>query len=131
LGEDHVFLKDREVVRLSPVGKARWVTPFSEGESTAEGGLLEVGGSDLVAFLYCGIADSGVQLVRLNAATGRVTWRVRCDPLGVDHSKYRHNATVAVEGGRLRVTSVGSSGTFVEVLDLRSGKKLMRTLSDR
>jgi outer membrane protein assembly factor BamB len=127
-GEDHVFLKEREVVRLSPGGKPRWTTAL-ECHPAAEGGVVEVGG-DLVAFLYCGIADSGVQVVRLNAATGKVAWRAQCDHLGVEHSKYRHEAAVVVEGDRLRVTSVGSSGTFVEVLDLRSGKQLQRKRFD-
>jgi outer membrane protein assembly factor BamB len=131
LGEDRVFLNDREVVRLSPDGKARWATPLSQREWGAEGGLVEVGGGNLVAFLYCGIADSGVQLVRVNAATGKAAWRARCNPLGVDHSKYRHTATATVEGGRLRVTSVGSSGTFIEVLDMGTGKRLERSTSYR
>jgi hypothetical protein len=45
----------------------------------------------------------------------------------VGHSQYLHDATVAVAGERLRVSSQGSYGTFVEVLDLRTGKQLRRT----
>jgi hypothetical protein len=90
-----------------------------------------VGDGDLVAFLYCGIADSGVEVMRLNSATGKVVWRADCAPLGVKHSAYQHEATVAAEGDALRVTSRGSSGTFVEVLDLGSGRQLERTVSKR
>jgi outer membrane protein assembly factor BamB len=123
-GPDRLILTDRDVVRLSP-SKVAWVTSHGDRDWLGGGGLIEVGG-DVVAFLYCPIADSGVLLVRLNAATGKVVWRARCAPLGVDHSKYRHDATVAVEGERLRVNSWGSYGTFLEVLDVRTGKRLKR-----
>jgi ketosteroid isomerase-like protein/outer membrane protein assembly factor BamB len=127
LDQDRVFLSELDVVRLSPQGVARWTVAFGDREFAAGGGLVGVG-DDLVAFLYCRFADSGVQLVRFEAATGRVAWRAQCAPLGVDHSKYRHNATVTVEGERLRVTSKGTSGTFVETRDLKTGRQLERTV---
>jgi outer membrane protein assembly factor BamB len=125
-GDDRVFLTSRDVVRVALDGKARWLVPFEDREWITGGGLVEMKGGDVVAFLYGYIHDSGVQLVRLKAATGEVVWRARCAPLGVGHSKYRHDATVAVEGERLHVSSRGSYGTFVEVLDLRTGKQLYR-----
>jgi outer membrane protein assembly factor BamB len=129
-GADWVFLGDKGVVRLAPGGKPRWRTPVEGQGWLDDGGLVEVGG-DAVAFLYGGIHDSGVQLIRLNAATGKAVWQVQCDPLGVRHSKYRHSVTVTAEGDRLRVTSEASGGTFVEVLDLRTGRQLKRTVSKR
>jgi hypothetical protein len=129
-GKGRVFLTSRDVVRLSADEKALWVRPFKRREWTAGGGMLEVGG-DLVAFLYGRISDSGVQLVCLNGETGKVVWRAECAPLGVGHSQYSHDAEVKVEGNRLRVTSRGSSGTFVELLDLQTGKRLKRTVSKR
>jgi outer membrane protein assembly factor BamB len=121
-----VFLTGKVVTGFSPDGKARWSTPV-EGDGLRGGGLVEAGGEDVVAFRYGPISDSGVRVVRLNAATGKVAWRAHCARLGVGHSQYRHRATVTVVGDRLRVTSHGSYGTFVEVLDLRTGKQLKRT----
>jgi hypothetical protein len=95
--------------------------------SLGNGGLVEVPGGGVVAFSYGSGFDSGVNVVRLDLATGKVVWWVRCASLGVEHSKYRHQAAVVVEGDRLRVTSEASGGTFVEELDLKTGKRLKRT----
>jgi outer membrane protein assembly factor BamB len=125
-GEDWVFLQGEEVVRLSPGGKPCWRTEVKELAWFSGGGLLEAGG-DLVAFAYGPHSGGGVDVARLNAATGRVVWRARCSRLGVGHSRYFHEAAVTVEGDHLRVTSESSYGTFVEVLDLKTGKRLKRT----
>jgi outer membrane protein assembly factor BamB len=121
---------EKEVVRVRP-GKKGWATPLGEGYGLKGGGLVEVDGGDVVAFSYGPISDSGVRLTRLNAATGKVVWRANCAPLGVPHSRYWHTAAAIVEGDRLRVTSWGAAGTFVEVLDLQTGKQLRRTRSKR
>jgi outer membrane protein assembly factor BamB len=131
LGEDRVLLKGTEVARLPRAGKARWVAPLPKGYPLGNGGLVEVPGGDVVAFSYRSSFDSGVNVIRLDLATGEVVWRARCARLGVPHSRYWHQAAVAVAGDRLRVTSQGSSGTFVEELDLRTGKQLSRTRSKR
>jgi outer membrane protein assembly factor BamB len=129
-GEDRLLLTEKEVVRVCP-GKKGWATPLGERYGLKGGGLVEVDGGDVVAFSYGPISDSGVRLTRLNAATGKVVWRAHCAPLGVPHSRYWHAAAVMVEGRQLRVTSWGASGTFAEVLDLRTGKQLKRTVSKR
>ena len=122
-GDDWVFLSDKDVVRLSPAGKPRWRTPLG---GIRGGGLVEVE-KDVVAFLYCPASDSGVDVLRLNATSGRVVWQSRCDSLGVDHCEYYHDAAVTVAGGRLLVTSQGAYGRFVEELNLKTGKRLRRT----
>jgi hypothetical protein len=129
-GKDWLFLNSKGVVGSSPGDKESWMTPFDEREWPTDGGLVEAGNGDVVAFRYCCIADSGVQLIRLNTATGKVMWGAKCARLGVGHSKYRHHATVTLDGQTLRVTSRGSYGMFVEVLDLRTGKQLKRTRSE-
>jgi hypothetical protein len=126
LGQDRVFLTSRDVVRVSPGGKVAWSVPFPHPEWIAGGGLLELEGGDLLAFLYCQIADSGVQVVRLDPAAGRVVWRASCVGLGVGHSAYRHRAEVEIDGEFVKVTSRGSYGTFVELLDPASGRQLGR-----
>jgi outer membrane protein assembly factor BamB len=122
-GNDWVFLGNKDVVRLSPGGKPRWRTPLG---GIRGGGLVEVE-KDVVAFLCSPASDSGVDVVRLNAASGRVVWQTRCDSLGVEHSQYSHDAAVTVAGGRLLVTSQGAYGRFVEELNLTTGKRLRRT----
>jgi hypothetical protein len=85
-----------------------------------DGGLLE--------FSYCPIGDSGVQVRRLDRPGGSVVWEQECDPLGVCHSKYKHEVVVHIEGRTARIISRGSYGAFVERLDLDSGRSLARSV---
>jgi hypothetical protein len=85
-----------------------------------DGGLLE--------FRYCTIADSGVHLRRYDRQGGCVLWERECARLGVLHSEYEHQVVIQIEGQTAKVTSRGSSGTFVERLDLASGRSLARSV---
>jgi outer membrane protein assembly factor BamB len=125
-GGDRLVLTSRDVVRLSDAGEVRWAAPFPNPEWLAGGGFVPLPGDGLVVFLYGCIHDSGVQVMRLDPATGRRLWGANCDPLGVLHSSYNHKAVVDPVGGHLRVTSRGSYGTFVEVLDARDGHRVSR-----
>jgi hypothetical protein len=125
-GEDHIILTDRNVVRITADDKTKWTAPFSRTEFVARGGMVVLVDGDLLAFLYCAISDSGVQVLRLDPLTGRQVWQTHIDPLGVAHSKYHHEASIRVVGGQVKVTSRASSGTFVELLDLRTGRPLQR-----
>jgi hypothetical protein len=100
--------------------------PGAEVVQTANGGLLKLSERGVVEYWYNQSSDSGVTLVRKTAA-GKELWRATCAPLGVSHFRYRHEVVVQREGDRLRVTSRGSLGTFVEVLELASGKRIERT----
>jgi len=64
--------------------------------------------------------------MRFNPKGGNIVWSEKCAPLGVDHFKYHHRATVVIKGERVRVTSRASGGSFVELLDLKTGKRLAR-----
>ena len=55
-------------------------------------------------------------------------WEQHCAPLGVDHSKYKHEVVVHIEGRTAKVISRGSYGAFVERLDLDSGRRLARSV---
>lgn len=129
-GGDRVFLTSRAVVRVTDGGEARWSAPFENPEWPAAGGLVPVPGGGLVAFLYCPIGDSGVQVLRLDPNTGGRLWETWCASLRVTHSEYSHTAAVVVMEDRLRVTSEASKGTFVEVLDLKTGRQLSRERRD-
>jgi outer membrane protein assembly factor BamB len=131
LGQDRVFLTSRDVVCRTPDDKTRWVVPFREREWIAGGDLMNVDASEVVAYLYGRISDSGVQVVRLNPQTGQEVWQTYCSALGVGHSQYYHDATVRLGGDRLKVTSWGSHGTFVELLNLETGLTLGRRVVKR
>ena len=130
LNDGIVVLTSAEVVRLSANDKRAWSVSFENHEWIAGGGLVDLPDGDFIAFRYGQICDSGVDLVCLSVS-GKVKWKVHCPGLRVDHSKYCHEAFVRVEGSKLRVTSEGSSGTFVEVLDLKTGRRLERTRKGR
>ena len=85
-----------------------------------DGGVLE--------FRYGPISDSGVHLRRYDRQGGCVLWERGCAPLGVLHSEYEHQVFVQIEGQTAKVISRGSYGTFVERLDLASGRSLARSV---
>jgi hypothetical protein len=127
LGQDRVVLTSRGLTRVSPGGKMAWSVRFTYPVGAAGGGLLKLPDGDLLAFLYCQIADTGVQLVRLDPEDGRPVWQAYCRRLGVPlHSKYLHDAEVEIDDEFVKVTSRGAAGTFVELLDPGSGMQLGR-----
>jgi outer membrane protein assembly factor BamB len=128
-GDDLVLLTSTDIVCLSSADKVRWTTKVRDHQWIAGGGLVPLGKEEALAFRYGCISDSGVDVLRLNLVTGKTVWQTHCAELGVGHSKYRHEATVVVEGGdKVQVTSEASGGTFIEVLELRTGKQRSRTL---
>jgi hypothetical protein len=131
LGQDRVFLTSQDVVCRTPDDKTHWAVPFRNRQGFAGGGLMDVDGGDLVAYLYGQISDSGVQVVRLNPQTGQEVWQTYCSGLGVWHSQYSHKATVLLDRDHLKVTSRGSEGTFVELLDIQTGQSLGRRVVKR
>lgn len=77
---------------------------------------------------YGPISDSGVELERINGA-GKVIWLYQVAPLGVSHSKYRHEVWTRIEGKKIWVTSIGAK-TINEVIDLETGKQASRSISE-
>jgi hypothetical protein len=125
-GPDLLVLTSADVRRIAPDNSVVWSTPFESPTWMASGTLIEAPDGDLIATLFCCIADRGVQVMRLSPVTGEARWRVWCAPLGVSHSEYSHTATVEWDGDRLRVISRGSSGAFVEWLKGGSGERVSR-----
>jgi hypothetical protein len=128
---DYVFLTSRNIIRRDSQDKDVWTVSFPDPEWLAGGGLLPLPNGDLIGFLHGRISDTGVQVVRLDPSTGKVVWQVQCRGLGVAHSEYCHQATVTVDENSVHVTSKGAAGTFVEILDLATGKQLERKQSVR
>lgn len=130
-GEDMIFLTSKNVVRVTAKDKVVWAIPFLGYEFSAGGELIDLNDGDLIASQYGCIWDSGVSLILFDPATEKEKWKAYCQPLKVPHDAYDHSAKVTVDGEKLRVTSKGSYGTFVEILELKTGRQLERTLKDR
>ena len=96
--------------------------PTMAGEMTASEARLFVTGK---LFSYaCFDGTRGLARVHLD---GSVDGSMQVRGTGRTHYGTMPAATLRVEGERVTVTSKASGGTFVEVLDLRSGKQLERT----
>jgi hypothetical protein len=126
LDEKRVFLTTSAVVCFDPTGKLHWNIGFQHGDSLDRGRIIKLQSGDLIVFLYGPIHDSGVRVMRLNPVTGKPVWRAYCESLGVGHSDYQHRAKAEVLAKQLKITSRGAD-TFVELLDLQSGKRVKRT----
>jgi hypothetical protein len=117
------------VAALSCLGCSRSGRP-AEPDSFNTKKVLALTDGRKVEYAYCSIANTGVGLALLDAK-GKEVWRTTCNALSdVDHSKYRHKVTVEAKGNRLKVTSRASAGTFIEWLDLETGKHIRRRAID-
>jgi outer membrane protein assembly factor BamB len=130
-GEDRVFLTDVELLRVADDGAVRWRSPFQNGIGLSDGKILPVPAGDLVVCSYCPVADSVVRVGRFDRTTGEEVWQVSCNALGVAHSEYRQQTSLSISRHLLTVTSDGSYGSFVEVLDLETGRQLARVVDKR
>jgi hypothetical protein len=128
---DLLFLTSKNLVRVTPKDKIVWTIPFDNDQARAGGDLMDLPGGEMIGFRYGQASDSGVSLICFNPSKGKQTWNHYCQGLGVPHSEYRHRATVTVRGDKLRVISNGSSGMFVELLDLKTGRTIERTQTKR
>lgn len=88
---------------------------------------LNTNGTERLYIRYSPISDSGVELERI--ANNFVVWRVHVRPLGVEHSRYRHDVGIRIDGGKIHVTSVGAQEIF-EVRDLKTGAFISRKVAD-
>jgi hypothetical protein len=124
--EDLIILTGEQITRVTLDKKIRWHLPLEGRASGRNGGILRLPEGDILAYQYHDIADSGVELTRLDADKGKRKWRTFCRELGVPHSAYLHEVKVTLEERPLKVTSRGSFGDFVELIDPQTGKQLQR-----
>jgi hypothetical protein len=126
LKDDLILLTSKDIVCLRKDSAPRWSLALPDDYGTKRGQLVVTPGGAWVGFWFCEIADSGVGVMRFDPASGKAMWSATCPPLEVSHSKYRHTATLTVVGGKVSIRSIGSFGTFVEVLNLETGKRIKR-----
>jgi len=125
-GEDLILLSGEQITRITLDKKIQWGVPLTEPPSGSNGAIFRLPDGDILVYQYHGIADSGVELSRLDPDKGKKKWRTFCRELGVSHSAYRHEVNVTLEDRRLKVTSRGSFGDFVELIDPQTGKHIQR-----
>jgi len=89
--------------------------------------VYAISAQDLLLSLHGPISDSGALIARLDISQqeAKVVWRAVAKPLGVSHSKYRHDVHIFAHGDRCVLVSDGAE-TFVETRDLATGALLKR-----
>jgi len=127
VGDDLAILAGSGLKRLNSDGKVMWTALWDKVDSWQDGRIVRLRGGDLVATRFGPISDSGVHVMRVTALDGAKRWQSYCQPLEVSHSKYRHRAEITSDLGKLKLTSRGSAGTFIEWLDPQTGKQVRRT----
>lgn len=113
---------DKRVALIDDTGATKWSRPPLAETFVAGNDVVDVG-ADLLVGNYGHISDSGVDLVRLDGATGATKWETKVASLGVGHSEYLHVAYLDVQGPKVFVVSQGSAGSFYERVDLATGKR--------
>ena len=88
---------------------------------------LNTNATERLYIRYGPISDSGVELER--TANNVVVWRAHVQPLGVEHSKYRHEVRVRIEDDNILVTSIGAEQIY-EVHSLKTGAIISRKVED-
>lgn len=99
--------------------------PMVDGSMT-KGEFIDLANQERLLFKYCRISDSGVELERTSKG-GELLWRTQVPPLGVEHSRYRHEVNVTVSKGVIQVTSTGAK-IIIAAIDLETGKQLSRDI---
>ena len=87
---------------------------------------LDARTGDALSIRYGTTWDSGVELERIRA--GEVVWRKYVQPLGVEHSRYRHKVQVTIAPDESDIVRITSTGVKVihESLSLSDGRQLSR-----
>jgi hypothetical protein len=115
------------VCHASELIEKRWFDhvdgTFTKGEYID----LNTNATERLYIRYGPISDSGVELER--TTNNVVVWRTHVQPLGVSHSKYRHEVHVRIDGEKIVVTSSGARRIY-EVHTLMTGEIISREVYD-
>jgi hypothetical protein len=125
-GDDWIILTRNQVVRGAADGTIRWTTSFSNEHIGGYGSLVRLEGGDCLAYGHCWLRDYGVDLLRFDPNQGIAHWRTHCSGLQVRWSDDPSPPLVKVKGSRLTVVHSGSRGKYAELIDLGSGRQILR-----
>jgi outer membrane protein assembly factor BamB len=124
---DWLVVTEKRIARLSPKGETRWELPGFANDFVMGSGVVMLPDGDAVFYNFGRISDSGVELARVALHDGKVRWRRRTEALGVGHSEYHHVAYVRrIPNEELAVVSQGSAGSWLEIVDVETGKERRR-----
>lgn len=122
---DLLVFTDKRVALYEDTGRVKWARAPLADTFVAGNDVIELGG-DLLIGNFGRISDSGLDVVRLDAASGAVRWETKVPGLGVAHSQYLHVAYLDVSSAKVYAVSQGAAGSFFERLDLATGTRERR-----
>ncbi len=103
-------------------GVKKWDYEFpSDIYSESTSALLY--GNILMVSYYCRIS-TGSELMALDAKTGELLWNAEVVQLMVPHSAYYNSVFLSRYGEKLIMTGCESGGTYVQIFDVNTGKRL-------
>ncbi|MEQ8192413.1 MAG: hypothetical protein ABRQ39_30890 [Candidatus Eremiobacterota bacterium] len=80
-------------------------------------------GNILAVAYYCRIS-TGSDLMALDINTGKLLWNADVVQLMIPHSKYHNTVTIDRYSDKLIMAGYESGGTYLQVFDINSGKRL-------
>ena len=76
--------------------------------------------------------SSGCTVVAYDLSSGKKLWRSDLQAMGnPPHSKYRNRVNLELDGGVVRVRGYESFGSYVEIVDAKTGKTLAHRVTSR
>jgi outer membrane protein assembly factor BamB len=128
---DLLLVTNTGLARLGSRGQARWENPVLRATEITGARIIPLPGGDILAYVFCEISDSGIEVARVRGTDGRLVWSTECKELGVSHSSYSQVCYHEIRGGDLIMVSQGAAAHFVEILDLATGVSQRRFLVSR
>jgi hypothetical protein len=121
--------RDERLRLLAPDGTTRWSSPSLQlsGANTA---VAVTAGDVIIVSTFHRIA-SGSDLVALDAKTGALRWRADVAQLGVPHSAYWNDVTLARDGARVILRGFEAGGCYEQTFDVATGRRLSSRISRR
>lgn len=116
-----LLLVGEKRIALYKDGTIQWEQRPFQDQFVTEVQSLTLPDGELLLFSHCQIADSGVELKRLNPIDGKLRWETNLNGVGVGHSKYFHTVYTERRGDEVIVVSQGSYASLIEVVSLRDG----------
>lgn len=120
-GNGWVFLMPGDVRRVRQDGSTAWTTPMDWGGTSGQ--LLCCPDGDLIGLTYNRSGET-YQVIRLDSLTGAVKWRYTKPWYPSNHFVYSLEAHMELRRGLLAITQDGTDGTYVTVIDARTGQAM-------
>ncbi|MBU0488937.1 MAG: hypothetical protein KKA07_15030 [Bacteroidetes bacterium] len=117
------FNEDRRTMQVD-LGEKKWEI---ENASYGDAAKTILSDSILVMAMYHNIA-TGCMVNAYNAETGKLIWKGDVKQLNVGHSKYYNVVHLTLCGQKLILEGNEAYGSYLQVLDLKTGKRLFEDM---